>query len=210
MFDQLVESRDVRMNFVGYVSVGIISFRKFSILSFFFQGDWQGHRQCNVYHQEETEKNQSEARELIARYMHYFTRYQTHNQSLELEGKLLDQVERRIKEMQAESMSYTEQQSIQKAFEVLQQCRRTLKYTYPFAYYLQRNNQSEIFEQNQADLERATETLSGFLEQEINAEQNIAIKLMDKTRYCDQRRQILLDHCKDGYREHYWEGLDRY
>jgi ariadne-1 len=140
--------------------------------------------------------------------VHYFTRYQTHNQSLELEGKLLDQVEKRKKEMQAGSMSYTDQQSIQKAFEVLQQCRRILKYTYPFAYYLKRSNQSEIFEQNQADLERATEILSGFLEREIDTEQNTIIKLMDKTRYCDQRRQILLDHCKDGYSNHYWEGLD--
>jgi len=142
--------------------------------------------------------------------MHYFTRYQTHNQSLEFEGKLLEQVEQRKKEMQAEAMSYTEQQSIQKAFEVLQQCRRTLKYTYPFAFYLKRNNRSEIFEQNQADLEHATEILSGYLEQEINAKENIALKLMDQTRYCDKRSQILLDDCKDRYREHEWDGLDPY
>ncbi len=179
---------------------------------FFFAGNWKEHasRQCNVYRQEEVEKRQSEAREHIARYMHYFTRYQTHNQSLEFEGRLLAEVEKRKAEMQAGSMSYTEQQSIQKAFEVLRQCRRTLKYTYPFAYYLERNNQSEIFEQNQADLERTTETLSGFLEREINVEENTALKLMDKTRYCEQRRQILLDHCKDGYSKHYWEGLDPY
>jgi ariadne-1 len=142
--------------------------------------------------------------------MHYFTRYQTHNQSLEFEDKLLNQVEQRKKEMQAELMTYTEQQSIPKAFEVLQQCRRTLKYTYPFAYYLKRDNQSEIFERNQADLEHATEILSGFLEREINVEKNIALKLMDQTSYCDQRRQILLDHCRDGYKKHYWEGLDSY
>lgn len=140
--------------------------------------------------------------------MHYFTRYQAHHQSLELEGKLAVQVEQRKKEMQAEAMSYTDQQAIEKAFEILQQCRRTLKYTYPFAFYLQSSNQSIIFEQNQADLERATEVLSGFLEQEIDAEKNISIQLMDKTRYCDQRRQILLDHCTDGYANNYWTGLD--
>jgi ariadne-1 len=85
-----------------------------------------------------------------------------------------------------------------------------LKYTYAFAFYLYRNNQAAVFEQNQADLERATEALSGFLEQEINVEQNISLKLMDKTRYCDQRRKTLLDHCKEGYSEHYWGGLDPY
>ncbi|CAF3702014.1 unnamed protein product [Adineta steineri] len=167
-------------------------------------GDWKGHTQCNVYHQEASEKNQSEAREILARYMHYFTRYQTHNQSLEFEGKLLDQVEQRKKEMQNESMTYTEQQAVQKAFDVLQQCRRTLKYTYPFAYYLERSNLSEIFEQNQADLERATETLSGFLENEIGVTQNQIVQLMDNTSYCEQRRKILVDHCKDGYSKQYW------
>ena len=155
-------------------------------------------------------KNQLSARENLARYMHYFTRYQAHSQSLELEDKLSKQVEQRIYEMQAESMSFTEQQAIYKAFDVLQQCRRTLQYTYAFAFYLYRNNQAEVFEQNQADLERATEALSGFLEQEIDAEQNISIQLMDKTRYCDQRRNVLLDHCKEGYSEHYWGGLDPY
>lgn len=142
--------------------------------------------------------------------MHYFTRYQAHHQSLELENKLREQVEERKKEMQAESRSYTEQQSLQKAFEALQQCRRTLKYTYPFAFYLERNSQSEIFESNQADLERATEILSGLLEHEIQFDQNFATDLMNKTSYCNQRRLILLDHCKDGYAKNYWVGLDPY
>jgi ariadne-1 len=179
---------------------------------FFRLGSWKDHasRQCNVFQEGEGSKNQLSARETLARYMHYFTRYQVHNQSLELEQKHLSLVEQRISEMQAESMSFTEQQAIYRAFNVLQQCRRTLKYTYAFAFYLYRNNQAEVFEQNQADLERATEALSGFLEQEIDAEQNISLKLMDKTRYCDQRRKTLLDHCKEGYNEHYWGGLEPY
>ncbi|CAF1091786.1 unnamed protein product [Rotaria sordida] len=181
-------------------------------------GDWKAHatQQCNVYHEEEVEKSQSDAREVLVRYMHYFTRYQAHNQSLELESKLLDKVEQRKKEMEADSMPYADRQSIQKAFDVLQQCRRTLKYTYPFAYYLERTNQSEIFEQNQADLERATEIVSDILEHEIDVNQDmdvkhkIVLKLMDITYYCDQRRKILLDHCKDGYSQHEWRGLDPY
>ncbi|CAF3636298.1 unnamed protein product [Adineta steineri] len=175
-------------------------------------GPWKDHasRQCNVYEEGSSSKNQLSARENLARYMHYFTRYQTHNQSLELESKHSNQVEQRIHEMQAEAMSFTEQQAIYKAFDVLQQCRRTLKYTYAFAYYLYRNNQAEVFEQNQADLERATEALSGFLEQDIDSDKKNSLKLMDKTRYCDQRRKTLLDHCKEGYTEHYWAGLDTY
>lgn len=173
-------------------------------------GDWKEHanRQCNVYRQEEIEQNQSSAREILNRYMHYFTRYQAHHQSLEFEDKLRTKVDERKREMQAGLMSYTDQQSIGKAFEVLQQCRRVLKYTYPFAFYLERNNQSEIFENNQADLERATEVLSGYLENEINADRDFAVNLMNKTSYCNQRRQILLNHCKEGYANNYWSVSD--
>ena len=140
--------------------------------------------------------------------MHYFTRYQTHDQSLELESRLLEQAEQRKREMEAGSMTYTERQAIPKALETLQRCRRTLKFTYPFAYYLERNNQAEVFEANQADLERATEVLSGFLANEINTEKTLTTDLMNTISYCDQRRKILLDHCKEGYRENYWIGLD--
>ena len=119
-------------------------------------------------------------------------------------------VEQRRLEMVAGSMSLSEQSALDRAYTVLKQCRRTLKYTYAFAYYLYRNNQALVFEQNQADLEQATEALSGFLEREIGTVENISVKLMDKTRYCDQRRTALLDHCKEGYSEHYWAGLDPY
>lgn len=163
-----------------------------------------------MYRQPENEAAQLTAREALARYMHYFTRYQTHNQSLELEKQLLEKVHDRVREMEENLMSYSDRQAFFEACRVLQQCRRTLKYTYPFAYYLTKNSQAQIFEDNQADLERATEVLSGFLENEFEVGQNIPQKVMDKYRYCDQRRRNLLKHCKEGYRDRCWEGLDPY
>jgi ariadne-1 len=170
--------------------------------------EWSAHQnqQCNVYVAEHGEQAQKSAREILARYMHYFTRYRTHDQSLELESRLVEQVEKRRQEMIA--MSFTEQQAIPKAFEVLQRCRRTLKFTYPFAYYLQRDNQAAVFEANQADLERATEILSGFLEGEFDVQNKSVRELMDTTQYCDKRREILLAHCREGYRDRYWIFLD--
>lgn len=49
-------------------------------------------------------------------------------------------------------------------------------YTYVFAYYLAKNNQSEIFEGNQGDLEKATEVLSEYLERDITQESLATIK----------------------------------
>lgn len=59
---------------------------------------------------------------------------------------------------------------LREAIKVLHVSRRTLTYTFVFAYFLKKNNEVEIFEENQSDLERKVETLAGFLEQEITAE----------------------------------------
>lgn len=75
-------------------------------------------------------------------------------------------------------------QFLKKAVDILCQCRQTLMYTYVFAYYLRKNNQSVIFEDNQKDLESATEKLSEFLERDITSENlaDIKQKVQDKYR----------------------------
>lgn len=69
--------------------------------------------------------------------------------------------------MQLLGFSWVETQFLRKAVDVLSECRRTLMYTYAFAFYLVRNNIAHIFEDNQQDLEHATEELSGFLERDL-------------------------------------------
>jgi len=60
--------------------------------------------------------------------------------------------------MQQMGFSWIETQFLRKAVEVLVDCRRTLMYTYVFAFYLDKEaNITRIFETNQNDLELATE-----------------------------------------------------
>jgi len=54
-----------------------------------------------------------------------------------------------MEEMQALNMTWIEVQFLKKAVDVLCQCRQTLMYTYVFAFFLKRNNQSIIFEVSQ-------------------------------------------------------------
>jgi ariadne-1 len=63
-----------------------------------------------------------------------------------------------------------------------------------------------IFEDNQKDLERATELLSEYLERDITQENLVDIKqkVQDKYRYCDGRRKALLDHVHEGYEKDWW------
>lgn len=57
---------------------------------------------------------------------------------------------------------------MKKAVDVLNECRRTLCFTYAFAYYLEKTHQTTIFENNQNDLELATEQLSELLEKDLD------------------------------------------
>ena len=83
--------------------------------------------------------------------------------------------------MQTEACySWIETQFLMKALEALQNCRRILMYTYPFAFYLPSSNAKSIFEDNQSDLEHATEELSGLLEQEMNLEKDDILTLKQK------------------------------
>ena len=52
---------------------------------------------------------------------------------------------RQMEEMQQHNMSWIEVQFLKKSLDILCECRRTLMYTYVFAYYLKKNNQSDIF-----------------------------------------------------------------
>lgn len=62
------------------------------------------------------------------------------------------------------------------AVKVLHVSRRTLTYTFVFAYFLKKNNHVEIFEDNQSDLETAVERLSGYLEQEMTDDNVVELK----------------------------------
>lgn len=62
--------------------------------------------------------------------------------------------------------------------------RQQLMYMCIFGYFVDNNNQKEIFEMNQNDLLMATESLSRYLEQDITSDnvEDIMVKLNDKVR----------------------------
>ncbi|XP_046912406.1 E3 ubiquitin-protein ligase arih1l isoform X2 [Dermatophagoides farinae] len=177
-------------------------------------GPWEPHGSswynCNRYDEDEAKAArdaQERSRSALQRYLFYCNRYMNHMQSLKFEHKLYELVKAKMEEMQQHNMSWIEVQFLKKAVDVLCQCRQTLMYTYVFAYYLIKNNQSIIFEDNQRDLESATEKLSEYLEREITGD-NITVikqKVQDKHRYCESRRRALLDHVQEGYDKDIWE-----
>lgn len=175
-------------------------------------GPWEPHGSswynCNRYDEQEAKAArdaQERSRAALQRYLFYCNRYMNHMQSLKFENKLYAAVKNKMEEMQ-HHMSWIEVQFLKKAVDILCQCRQTLMYTYVFAFYLKKNNQSVLFEANQKDLETATETLSEYLEREITSENLIDIKqkVQDKYRYCESRRKVLLEHVHEGYEKDWW------
>lgn len=72
-----------------------------------------------------------------------------------------------LQEREGLDMSWVEVQFLRNAVDVLQKSRQILMFTHVFAFYLQKSNNTTIFEDNQANLEQATEKLSEYLEREM-------------------------------------------
>ncbi|KAI8814532.1 hypothetical protein BJ742DRAFT_746543 [Cladochytrium replicatum] len=177
-------------------------------------GPWQEHGtswyNCNRFDEKtsvDARDTQAKSRQALERYLHYYNRYANHEQSAKLDKELYEKTEKKMDEMQQSSeLSWIEVQFLRQAVAVLLQSRATLKWTYAFAYYLTRNNQTELFEDNQRDLEMAVEHLSHLLEKPIEPEKIAELKqqVLDRTQYVSMRREVLLtDTCK-GLQEGRW------
>ena len=62
------------------------------------------------------------------------------------------------------------------------------------------------FQDNQNDLEVATEQLSEYLERDLGTEDSgdFGEKVKNKYNYCESRRKVLLAHVREGYDNDTW------
>lgn len=186
-------------------------------------GPWSDHGTqwytCNRYDEKagvEARDAQAKSRQALERYLHvrshpniqYYNRYANHEQSAKLDKELYEKTEKKMELVQQSSaLSWIEVQFLKNAVQVLLEARGTLKWTYCFAYYLARNNQTELFEDNQRDLEMVVEQLSELLEKPLPEDGNVLElkqSVMNKSVYVTNRRNILLDDTAKGLAEHRW------
>ncbi|RFU78282.1 ring finger [Trichoderma arundinaceum] len=150
---------------------------------------------------------QTKSRTSLERYLHYYNRYANHEQSAKLDKDIAQKTEKKMVQLQTTSgMSWIEVQYLNSASQALQTCRQTLKWTYAFAFYLAKNNLTEIFEDNQKDLEMAVENLSEMFEKPIHelSDPKLKVDIMDKTSYCNKRRVILLEDTAENLAKAKW------
>jgi len=166
--------------------------------------DWKKHGSdgynCNKYNESATK---TEARAALDKYLFYYNRYINHSQSLKFQDNLKEKVKDIMRYMQETgTLSYAETQFMEKAWQTLGEVRRVLMHTYIFAFYVKKNNQLEIFENNQANLEIECEKLCAHLEREDHSTMNteeIKQRVQDLTILCNRRNQVLIDHVAEGF-----------
>jgi len=140
-------------------------------------GDWSehgastgGYYKCNKYDPlkvGDEESDTARAKRELDRYLHFYKRYHCHDQAQTFASKQLAATEKRMVELQESTHgSWIDVQFLKSANEMVIDCRRTLKSTYVFGYYLDANahKQRELFENLQEHLEKFTETLSELTE----------------------------------------------
>ena len=165
---------------------------------------------CNRFEEKsgsEARDAQAKSRVSLERYLHYYNRYANHEQSAKLDKDIFQKTEKKMIQLQSASgMSWIEVQYLNSASQTLQTCREALKWTYAFAFYLARNNLTEMFEDNQKDLEMAVEALSEMFEKPVTdlADPKLKVEIMDKTSYCNKRRVILLSYTADNLANGVW------
>ncbi|KAJ2608107.1 hypothetical protein H4S08_004574 [Coemansia sp. RSA 1365] len=180
-------------------------------------GPWTEHGQsyynCNRF-DEDSSKNArdsvSKSRAMLERYLHYFTRYNNHEQSAKLARRLLAATEKNMDQIQREhTLSWIEVQFLSEAVDVLSLCRSTLKWSYVLGYYMKSGNQKTIFENNQSDLEMATELLNELVENPITEDgpsiEEFKRMVIDKSTYVKTRWETILADITAGLQENRWQ-----
>jgi ariadne-1 len=164
-----------------------------------------GYYKCNRYDPLKTDTDQSaeaRAKRELDRYLHYYKRYDAHNQAQKFAEKQLKETEAKMVLLQESSDNslWADVEFLKNASEQLIECRRVLKYTYTFAYYMtDGSKKKERFEHHQEMLEKFTESLSEQTELPIS-EMN-RTDVINQTRVVDKFMKNILSYVEDGMEE---------
>jgi ariadne-1 len=167
-------------------------------------GDWSAHTDyynCNRMDKDKSKKTDTSsaavAKRDLERYLHYYQRYHAHEQAQKFAEKQLQETEARMLEVQgSENASWIDVQFLKDAVELIIACRRVLKFTYVFGFYLADGGKKNIFEDHQEMLEKFTEKLSELSEKKLDEMDRVAV--INHTRVVETFMQNILKYVEDG------------
>ena len=131
-----------------------------------------GYYKCNRFDAADDTDDQREsarAKRELDRYLHYYQRYHGHKSAQRFAVQQQQSIDQRMAQRQQESTgsennTWIDVQFLKSAQDQLIECRRVLKYTYVYGYYLEQGPEKDLFEHHQEHLEKFTEELSHLTE----------------------------------------------
>jgi ariadne-1 len=146
-------------------------------------GDWHqhgtstgGYYQCNIYdkqHREgvhvEEEQSRQKAKHALDKYMFFFERFMDHDRGMKLTVKQEVDIERHVQTLHDKhGFEIIELQFLFDALQQVRHCRRVLKWSYVYGYYLEDGGpEKNLFEFLQKNLEAMTDQLHEKLEKDL-------------------------------------------
>lgn len=137
-----------------------------------------GYYKCNKYEQEmqtessslkKEESKRSQAKTELEKYMFYFERYNNHHKAQRLAKQQLPEVEAKMQRLHdVKSYPIGELEFLKEGAQQVIDCRRTLKSSYVFGYYLEPGPEKSLFEHLQEKLEENTEHLHELAEKKLD------------------------------------------
>lgn len=163
-----------------------------------------GYYKCNKYDSGNSDtadqSDAAKAKRELDRYLHYYKRFHAHSEAQTFAKKQLNETENRMVRLQesSENAKWSDVEFLKTANEQLVECRRVLKYTYVYAYYLNSSAkmQKERFENHQEMLEKFTENLSELSEKPLD--QMDRTEVVNTTRVVDRFMKNILQCVDEG------------
>lgn len=167
-----------------------------------------GYYKCNKYDSGNSDtadqSDAAKAKRELDRYLHYYKRFHAHSEAQTFAKKQLNETENRMVRLQesSENAKWSDVEFLKTANEQLVECRRVLKYTYVYAYYLNSSAkmQKERFEHHQEMLEKFTENLSELSEKPLD--QMDRTEVVNTTRVVDRFMKNILQCVDEGMDVH--------
>lgn len=140
--------------------------------------DTGGYYTCNLYTKQaeegqydEEEASRMRAKHALAYYMHYFERFIVHDKALKMAETQRENLNQTVANFHAKesSVETVELDFLYEGLEQVAECRRTLKWTYVYGYYLPdtAGPKKALFEFLQRNLEEKTDELHELIERDL-------------------------------------------
>eukprot|EP01016_Furgasonia_blochmanni_P051210 TRINITY_DN8034_c0_g1_i2.p1 TRINITY_DN8034_c0_g1~~TRINITY_DN8034_c0_g1_i2.p1 ORF type:complete len:508 (-),score=83.35 TRINITY_DN8034_c0_g1_i2:310-1833(-) len=162
--------------------------------------DWKNHNsssnKCNLWDQREAMKKKTEIdkdKSDLEKYVFYFERFSNYEKAQKHAVESLGKVDQRARDLHDKrNLEFRQVTFLQTSLDELIRCRRVLKWTYCYAFYLPKNH-SLLFEQHQLDLEMTSDKLQEHIENFERNFQDILEPLKYDLKQILEMRQAIVD-----------------